>query len=143
MRNRRYHNIVARRPSINTRSLLLARQPYFPNIYNFDYQPKPWNVIFAGNLSPAATFTIIAEYGTDPHHVEYYFMLVVNTTTIRELTWLWRLVTVGEEFNGMNGPTGFKFQGRVMRLDETVEEVGMVHGSSFMIPAAFGGVVMD
>ena len=143
MRDNRYRNIVARRPSFNTQSLIFASQPPLPNPYGFDYQPQAWNTIFASNLLPSTAFVIIAEHGQDPQPVEYYYIFVIKTTTIRELTRLWSVMTVGEEFNGMDAPAGFKFQNQVMGLDETVEEVGMVHGSSFTIPAAFGGVSMN
>jgi hypothetical protein len=143
MRNNRYHNIVARRPSTNTRTLLFSRQPNFENPHGIDYQPRPWNIMFARKLVPSSCFIVIAEYGIDPQPLEYYFIVVMKFTTVRELVWLWSMANVGEEFQGMDAPAGFNYQGNVMELDDTMEKLGFGHGSTFSIPAAFGGVVME
>jgi hypothetical protein len=94
--------------------------------------------MFASNLRPSTAFTVIAEYGIG----EYYFILVVTSTTVRELVWLWNLVNVGHTYDGMDAPAGFKYGGQVMDLDATVEDYGMSQGSTFQIPLAFEGVVM-
>lgn len=67
---------------------------------------------------------------------------MMKSTTVRELCWLWSLVNVGEEFQGMDKPSGFKYKGVEMGLGQTMEELGMDHGSTFTIPLAFGGVEM-
>lgn len=99
--------------------------------------------MYASNLIPSTSFTIVAEYGADPQPIEYYYILVMKSTAVRELVWLWSLVNVGEEFQGMAAPAGFKHKGVEMGLEQTMEELGMAHGSTFTIPLAFGGVVMD
>ena len=99
--------------------------------------------MYASNLVPSASFIIVAEYGIDPQPVEYYFILVMKSTTVRELVCLWSLVNVGEKFQGMDAHAGFKHKGVEMGLEQTMEELGMGHGSTFTIPLAFGGVVMN
>lgn len=143
LRTRRYNNIIRRRPSLNTRSLLFTSRPDFPALYNHKHALKPWNTLFAQDITPSNVFTLIAEYGADPQPIEYYYILVTKNTTVCQLARLWDLVNAGEDFVAVDAPAGFMFEGRVMGLDQTVEEVGLAHGLTFTIPAASAGVVMN
>ena len=98
--------------------------------------------MFACKLVPSKCFIVIAEYGIDPQPIEYYFIVVMRSTVVRELVWLWSMANVGEEFSGMDGPAEWKYKSKLMDMDNTMEDLGFAHGSTFTIPAAFGGVVM-
>jgi len=82
MRQTRYQNIVNRRPSTTTRTLLLSKQSNIEHPDGHVYQPQPWNIIFASKLVPSTSFIVVAEYAVRP--VEFYFMQVMKFTTVQE-----------------------------------------------------------
>jgi hypothetical protein len=137
LRHNRYRNITIRRPSFTTRSILVARHGVIPNPFGLDLHPAFYNTIYASNIRASNTFMIVAEYGTDPHPIDYYFFWVMKSTTIAELHRLWYLCTFADA-RTMDDVPLFRFHGRRMGLNATVGTFGMAHGSSFTIPAAFG-----